>query len=159
MFVCKDAVNCKCSVSCDNFNALTVFCLDVLPLVPSDWQGSLSTGSCTAVSKCECAVPTPLSCAQNTKVQGAISHLFEGHTFNFVECINVDYKSTRKESYMDLQLDVKGCRTVYDSFVKYTEVEKLDGQNQYKAEGHGLQVVFHHALHLALSCTRQQCST
>lgn len=42
---------------------------------------------------------------------------------------------------MDLQLDVKGCKNVYDSFVKYTEVEKLDGQNQYKAEGHGLQVV------------------
>ena len=79
-------------------------------------------------------------CVQNTKVQGAINRLFEGHTFNFVECINVDYKSTRKESYMDLQLDVKGCKNVYDSFVKYTEVEKLDGQNQYKAEGHGLQV-------------------
>lgn len=80
-------------------------------------------------------------CFQNTKVQGAINRLFEGHTHNFVECINVDYKSTRKESYMDLQLDVKGCKNVYDSFVKYTEVEKLDGQNQYKAEGHGLQVV------------------
>ncbi len=77
---------------------------------------------------------------QNTKVQGAISHLFEGHTVNFVECINVDYKSNRKESYMDLQLDVKGCKNVHDSFVKYTEVEMLDGQNQYKAEGHGLQV-------------------
>ncbi|KAL3154338.1 hypothetical protein ABBQ32_013820 [Trebouxia sp. C0010 RCD-2024] len=76
---------------------------------------------------------------KNTKVQGAINHLFEGHTFNFVECINVEYKSTRKESYMDLQLDVKGCKNVYDSFVKYTEVEMLDGQNQYKAEGHGLQ--------------------
>jgi len=81
-----------------------------------------------------------LSDLQNTKVQGAISHLFEGHTVNFVECINVDYKSNRKESYMDLQLDVKGCKNVYDSFVKYTEVEMLDGQNQYKAEGHGLQV-------------------
>lgn len=88
------------------------------------------------------AVMLLMWCLQNTKVQGAISHLFEGHTFNFVECINVDYKSTRKESYMDLQLDVKGCKNVYDSFVKYTEVEKLDGQNQYKAEGHGLQVTF-----------------
>lgn len=91
-----------------------------------------------------------VSFLQNTKVQGAINHLFEGHTFNFVECINVDYKSTRKESYMDLQLDVKGCKNVYDSFVKYTEVEKLDGQNQYKAEGHGLQVV-----HLPISTTLQ----
>ena len=41
---------------------------------------------------------------------------------------------------MDLQLDVKGCKDVYASFAKYTEVEMLDGQNQYKAEGHGLQV-------------------
>lgn len=77
---------------------------------------------------------------QNTTVQGAINHLFEGHTFNYVECINVEYKSTRKESYMDLQLDVKGCKNVLESFAKYTEVEMLDGQNQYKAEGHGLQV-------------------
>lgn len=84
---------------------------------------------------------------QNTKVQGAINHLFEGHTFNFVECINVEYKSTRKESYMDLQLDVKGCKNVYDSFVKYTEVEMLDGQNQYKAEGHGLQVCHFRTVH------------
>lgn len=89
---------------------------------------------------------------QNTKVQGAINHLFEGHTFNYVECVNVDYKSTRKESYMDLQLDVKGCKDVYASFAKYTEVEMLDGQNQYKAEGHGLQVrplPAHSVLHAA----------
>ena len=97
------------------------------------------SGSLANSMICLCMHPTSW-CLQNTKVQGAISHLFEGHTFNFVECINVDYKSTRKESYMDLQLDVKGCKNVYDSFVKYTEVEKLDGQNQYKAEGHGLQV-------------------
>lgn len=66
----------------------------------------------------------------------------------------MEYKSTRKESYMDLQLDVKGCKNVYDSFVKYTEVEMLDGQNQYKAEGHGLQVCqFTIALWLRLSCS------
>ena len=68
----------------------------------------------------------------------------------------MDYKSTRKESYMDLQLDVKGCKNVYDSFVKYTEVEKLDGQNQYKAEGHGLQVVpsahFHYLAVCSVCC-------
>lgn len=44
-------------------------------------------------------------------------------------------------SYMaDLQLDVKGCRDVYASFDKYVEVERLEGDNKYHAEEHGLQV-------------------
>lgn len=98
---------------------------------------------------------------------------------SYVECINVDYKSTRKESFYgmavyllllllfliqafplkrllvhvdflillciympDLQLDVKGCRDVYASFDKYVEVERLEGDNKYHAEQHGLQVCF-----------------
>ncbi len=73
-------------------------------------------------------------------MEKVISELFEGHTSNFIDCINVDYKSTRRESFMDLQLDVKGCRDIYASFDRYTEVERLEGQNQYKAEGLGLQV-------------------
>lgn len=40
----------------------------------------------------------------------------------------------------DLQLDVKGCRDVYASFDKYVEVERLEGDNKYHAEDHGLQV-------------------
>ena len=44
---------------------------------------------------------------QGTKVEGTIARLFEGHMHMFIECINVDYKSTRRESFMDLQLDVK----------------------------------------------------
>ena len=76
---------------------------------------------------------------KGTPVEDTIQVLFEGHVLNFIECKNVDYKSTRKESYMDLQLDVKGCKNVYESFDKYVEVETLDGQNQYRAEGFGLQ--------------------
>lgn len=40
----------------------------------------------------------------------------------------------------DLQLDVKGCKDVYASFDKYVEVERLEGDNKYHAEEHGLQV-------------------
>ena len=58
----------------------------------------------------------------------------------FIECINVDYKSTRRESFMDLQLDVKGCANIYNSFDKYCEVEVMDGQNQYQTDEHGMQV-------------------
>ncbi|XP_065003666.1 ubiquitin C-terminal hydrolase 12-like isoform X2 [Musa acuminata AAA Group] len=76
---------------------------------------------------------------KGTVVEGTIQHLFEGHHMNYIECINVDYKSTRKESFYDLQLDVKGCRDVYASFDKYVEVERLEGDNKYHAENHGLQ--------------------
>ncbi|CAM8927423.1 unnamed protein product [Rhodiola kirilowii] len=76
---------------------------------------------------------------KGTVVEGTIQQLFEGHHMNYIECINVDYKSTRKESFYDLQLDVKGCKDVYASFDKYVEVERLEGDNKYQAEGHGLQ--------------------
>lgn len=39
-----------------------------------------------------------------------INELFEGHTLNFIECIHVDYKSSRKESFMDLQVGVGGLQ-------------------------------------------------
>ncbi|XP_019427988.1 PREDICTED: ubiquitin carboxyl-terminal hydrolase 13-like isoform X3 [Lupinus angustifolius] len=76
---------------------------------------------------------------KGTVVEGTIQHLFEGHHMNYIECINVDYKSTRRESFYDLQLDVKGCRDVYDSFDKYVEVERLEDDNKYHAEHYGLQ--------------------
>ncbi|XP_054817461.1 ubiquitin C-terminal hydrolase 12-like isoform X2 [Prosopis cineraria] len=76
---------------------------------------------------------------KGTVVEGTIQKLFEGHHMNYIECINVDYKSTRKESFYDLQLDVKGCRDVYASFDKYVEVERLEGDNKYHAEQYGLQ--------------------
>ncbi|KAI7992799.1 Ubiquitin carboxyl-terminal hydrolase 12 [Camellia lanceoleosa] len=76
---------------------------------------------------------------KGTVVEGTIQQLFEGHHMNYIECINVDFKSTRKESFYDLQLDVKGCQDVYASFDKYVEVERLEGDNKYQAEEHGLQ--------------------
>jgi ubiquitin carboxyl-terminal hydrolase 7 len=112
-------------------------------------------------------------------VEGTIEQLFEGHHINYIECINVDYKSNRKESFYgrtcnlncvcilcaisiyylmvtyaglaDLQLDVKGCRDVYASFDKYVEVERLEGDNKYQAEQHGLQVPTNHVLIMALN--------
>ena len=40
----------------------------------------------------------------------------------------------------DLALDVKGCSDVYASFDKYVAVERLEGDNKYQCEEHGLQV-------------------
>ncbi|KAL5221469.1 hypothetical protein ABZP36_026182 [Zizania latifolia] len=76
---------------------------------------------------------------KGTAVEGTIEKLFEGHHMNYIECINVEYKSSRKESFYDLALDVKGCSDVYASFDKYVEVERLEGDNIYQSDKHGLQ--------------------
>ena len=55
---------------------------------------------------------------KGTRVERCIQELFEGHTVNYIECVDVEYKSSRRESFMDLQLDVKGCADVYASFDK-----------------------------------------
>jgi len=75
-------------------------------------------------------------------VEGVINKLFEGQILKFIECLNVDYKSTKKDEYMDIFLDVKGCKNVYESFDRLTAEERLEGDNQYNAEGHGMQVGF-----------------
>ncbi|MFS7889860.1 putative ubiquitinyl hydrolase 1 [Helianthus anomalus] len=72
-------------------------------------------------------------------VEGVIKQLFEGHNMKYVECVNVHYISIRKQTFSCLQLDVKGCRSVYASFDKYTEVERLEGASRYRAGPHGLQ--------------------
>ena len=64
-----------------------------------------------------------------------LTTLFQGKLLNYIECVNVDYKSTREEDFSDLSLDVKTCRNIYDSFDKYVEVEMLSGDNKYKADG------------------------
>eukprot|EP00466_Bigelowiella_natans_P007572 jgi/Bigna1/45604/e_gw1.130.10.1 len=76
---------------------------------------------------------------KGTKVDGMIAQLFKGKLENFIECINVDYKSTKYETFYDLPLVVKGCANLHESFKQYMEVETLEGDNQYRAEGHGKQ--------------------
>lgn len=40
---------------------------------------------------------------------------------------------------IDIQLNVKGCKNLKDSFRRYVDVETMDGENKYMAEGYGLQ--------------------
>lgn len=76
---------------------------------------------------------------KGTEVEGTCARLFEGVMTNFIECLNVDYKSTREEKFIDLQLNVKGCSSLMESFSKYLEVEELKGDDLYDAEGYGKQ--------------------
>lgn len=76
---------------------------------------------------------------RETRVSEVIRNLFQGTVESGVKCINVDYKSYKKDIFYDIQLDVRGCNDIYHSFEKYIKPERLDGDNKYHAEGHGLQ--------------------
>jgi len=77
---------------------------------------------------------------KGTNVEGTFKYLFEGKITNYIECLNVDYKSVKDENFLDLQLTVKGCDDIYQSFDKYTEEEILDHENKYDAGIYGKQV-------------------
>ncbi|KAG5358991.1 Ubiquitin carboxyl-terminal hydrolase 21 [Yarrowia sp. C11] len=76
---------------------------------------------------------------KGTKVEGALTELFVGQMKSFIRCVDVDYESSRSEDFWDVQLNVKGMKGLETSLRNYIEVEMLDGENQYMAEGYGLQ--------------------
>ncbi|KAF8522231.1 hypothetical protein BU17DRAFT_87330 [Hysterangium stoloniferum] len=76
---------------------------------------------------------------KGTAADGAISKLFVGKMKSYIKCVNVDFESSRLEDFNDIQLNVKGMKTLRDSFRDYVAVEDLNGENKYQAEGFGLQ--------------------
>ncbi|PWN37589.1 putative ubiquitin-specific processing protease 21 [Meira miltonrushii] len=76
---------------------------------------------------------------KGTIADGAITKLFVGKMKSYLRCVNVDYESSRIEDFYDIQLNVKGMANLEDSFRDYVEVEMLEGDNKYQAEGYGLQ--------------------
>lgn len=93
---------------------------------------------------------------QGTIAEGAIQKLFVGKMKSYIKCVNVDFESSRIEDFngralaawmfsridqaiIDIQLNVKGMKNLYESFKDYVAVETLDGENKYQAEGYGLQ--------------------
>jgi ubiquitin carboxyl-terminal hydrolase 7 len=72
-------------------------------------------------------------------LQDHLKRLFCGKMESYIKCVNVDYESRRGEEFWDLQLNVKGNKDLRASFEDLIAVELMDGENQYRAEGHGLQ--------------------
>jgi ubiquitin carboxyl-terminal hydrolase 7 len=68
-----------------------------------------------------------------------LKRLFCGRMESYVKCVNVNYESRRGEEYWDIQLNVKGFKNLRESFENLVAVEMMEGDNQYRAEGHGLQ--------------------
>ncbi|XP_064406140.1 ubiquitin carboxyl-terminal hydrolase 7-like [Halichondria panicea] len=76
---------------------------------------------------------------KGTLVEGTIPALFEGQMESYIRCTQVDYVSSRLETFFDIQLNVKEKKNVIESFRDYVEVETMDGENKYDAGEHGLQ--------------------
>ena len=53
--------------------------------------------------------------------------------------IAVTIERNLKEIWVDISLNVKGMRNLQESFRDYVQVEMLEGDNKYQAEGYGLQ--------------------
>jgi ubiquitin carboxyl-terminal hydrolase 7 len=51
---------------------------------------------------------------KGTPVDGTVARLFEGTTRAYIRCVDVAYESSRDETFHDIQLDVKGCKTIHD---------------------------------------------
>lgn len=76
---------------------------------------------------------------KGTEAEGALTKMFVGKMKTYISCINVDYESSRTEEFWDIQLNVSGNKNLDDSFKDYIQVETMDGENKYFAEGFGLQ--------------------
>ncbi|XP_033172578.1 ubiquitin carboxyl-terminal hydrolase 7 isoform X2 [Drosophila mauritiana] len=76
---------------------------------------------------------------KGTILEGTIPGLFEGKMSSYIKCKNVDYNSTRYETFYDIQLNIKDKKNIYESFQDYVAPETLEGDNKYDAGVHGLQ--------------------
>ncbi|KAF6836255.1 Ubiquitin carboxyl-terminal hydrolase 21 [Colletotrichum plurivorum] len=76
---------------------------------------------------------------KDTPAERVLSNMFSGKLKSYMNCINVDYESSRVEEFWDVQLNVSGNKNVLESFQDYIQVEEMSGENQYDAGDHGLQ--------------------
>ena len=65
----------------------------------------------------ELVVLIVLLLAQGTVVEGTIQQLFEGHHMNYIECISVDYKSTRKESFYGAYFSLSYITVLFEIYL------------------------------------------
>ena len=74
----------------------------------------------------------------------AIQDLFEGELENIIECLDIDHKSTKTESFYDIPLNVRGLAgeplvSLQAALREFTAVEVMEGDNAYDAESRGKQ--------------------
>ena len=80
---------------------------------------------------------------QEDPKRNLIKSLFNGETEQVISCRDVDYQSTRKESFIDIQLSLKNFTQTFhcieDSLKNFLAKEELTGDNKYATEKWGKQ--------------------
>ncbi|KAF9649119.1 hypothetical protein BDM02DRAFT_3186537 [Thelephora ganbajun] len=76
---------------------------------------------------------------KGTRAEGAVAKHFVGEIKSYIESPNVSHESAFVQQFNDIQLNVKGIQTLYDSFRDYVTVERLDGITKYHRKGFGSQ--------------------
>lgn len=71
--------------------------------------------------------------------KNSFKKLFEGKLVTEIDCIDIKFESTHEETFIDLCLPVKNCRSIYNSLDTFTMIEKLIGNNQYSTPNQGMQ--------------------
>ena len=66
-------------------------------------------------------------------METVLKNLFLGRVRNFVKCIDFDFQSSRTEEYYDIQLCVRGCKTLKQAFKQELKQELMQGDNAYRA--------------------------
>lgn len=79
---------------------------------------------------------------KGTSVEDIIPSLFCGKMLSYIRCKNVPYESKREEKFYDVQLKVKGNKTINDAFKEYIQEETLCNNNRYDAGVYGFQDAF-----------------
>lgn len=64
---------------------------------------------------------------------------------NYIKCLDYDYVSETSQPYYDLMLQIvnfgqANCKSVDESLTRMTELELMDGSNQYFCEPLGKKV-------------------
>ena len=54
--------------------------------------------------------------------QGTIAGLFEGKMESYIRCTNVEYESTRMETFFDIQLNIKGKKNGTYTYIWQTKL-------------------------------------
>ncbi|KAL7064088.1 hypothetical protein AAHC03_05089 [Spirometra sp. Aus1] len=103
------------------------------------WESLDSFMQHDAQELCRVLLDNMESKMKGTSVEDTIPNLFRGKMLSYIRCKHVPYESKREENFYDIQLKVKGNRTIYEAFEEYITVETLDGDNKYDAGEFGLQ--------------------
>jgi ubiquitin C-terminal hydrolase len=71
---------------------------------------------------------------ENARFGKTLRSLYEGSLIDYIECRECGFRRERQDRFMDLQLAIKGHRSVQEALAEYTKPEVLSGENQWECD-------------------------